>query len=59
MKRPNSTVCQIMKTSGWSSAQFKTYLDLTEDEERVIKSLLRTLDTNYESNDEGDTGLSQ
>ena len=56
MKRSNSTVAQIMKTAGWPSAQFKVYLDLTEDKEQAIKSLLRTLDTADESNDDGETG---
>ena len=56
MKRSQATVAQIMKTADWPSAQFKVYLDLMEDEEQVIKSLLRTLDTNDESNDEHATG---
>ena len=54
MKRAQSTVSEIMRTAGWTSAQFKTYLDLQEDEEAVIRSLMRTLGTADESGDEGD-----
>ena len=54
MKRAQSTVSEIMRTAGWTSAQFKTYLDLHEDEEAVIQSLMRTIGTAEESGDEGD-----
>ena len=52
IKRSQSTVAQIMKTAGWSSAQFKVYLDLAEDEEAVIGSLMGQLTTNIDSEEE-------
>ena len=52
MKRADSTVSEIMRTAGWSSAQFRTYLDLKEDEEAVIASLMRAINTREETDDE-------
>ena len=52
MIRAQSTVSEIMRTAGWSSGQFKTYLDLREDEEAAILSLMRNLDTENESDDD-------
>ena len=52
MKRAQSTVSEIMRTAGRTSAQFKTYLDLTEDEEEVTRPLMRNLNTDFESGDE-------
>ena len=49
MKRSQSTAPDIMRTAGRSSAQFETYLDMREDEESAILSLMRNLDTNDES----------
>ena len=49
MKKSNATVAQIMRTAGWRTAQFKVYLDLHDDEERVIRSLMRDMDHNRDS----------
>ena len=52
MKRAHPTVSEIMRTAGRTSGQFKTYLDLHEDEEAVILSLMRNLDTGGDSGGE-------
>ena len=51
LKRSGPTLSVTMKTTGWAAASFRAYLALQEDEERVIKSLLRDIDTNLESED--------
>ena len=59
LKRSKSTLGVIMKTAGWAAASFRSYLALQEDEERVIKSLLRNIDTGIESDEslsEGSAG---
>ena len=52
MKQSRSTVSEIMRTAGWASGEFKTYLDIQADEEEVIRSLMRRMDTGDESNGE-------
>ena len=56
MKRSQAAASQIMKTAGWSSAQFKVYLDLMGGEEQLIKSMLRSLEANEGSDNEPATG---
>ena len=41
-----------MRTAGWASGEFKTYLDIQADEEEVTRSLMRRMDTGDESNGE-------
>ena len=53
MKRAQSTASEITRTAGWTSAQFKTYLDLHEDEEAATRPLMRTIGATEESADEG------
>ena len=50
MKQPQSTAAEIMRTAGWTSGQFKTYLDLQADEEDVTLSQMRRLDTGGDPN---------
>ena len=52
LKRSQSTVSQITKTAGRPSARFKVYLDLSEDEEAAIGPLLRTVNSNEDSDQE-------